>query len=566
MKTKQVAGAGVKAAGENGTFEGYASVFGVKDSYGDVVEPGAFTKSLDEWQSKGRRVPVFYGHRTDDPEMCIGHVVEAVEDDHGLKVRCQLDMELPKAAQTHRMLADGRLGEMSFGYVTRDSEQKSDHLLLKDLELLEVSVVPIGANRATSISNVKGGGHAGAHESKGNSMDAVQIKSKSDRDAAMVKVDALAARVKDGEADDAGKAELAALVEAVQEFDAKVSKALESKALLEAVSALGGEPKPADDEGEKTGAALAGRKYMSFTGRKARAAAGTLSKAMLGGVGVKALVASGSSVVGVPLEDQSPIELQRIPTSLLDVLPVKQHSSPKYRYLKQTARDNRAAPWVSGQKPVSSYGVESVDSELTIVAHISDGLPEYDLMDNAELAGFVEAEMLHGLRQAVEAQVLGGTGTGNNLTGILKSAGIVQQAFVDDLVTTTRKAITVLESAGYLSHVFVLRPESWEAISLQRTTGGAFDLGNVAVDRAAQRLHGVPVVVSTALPAGKGVLLDQSAVRVDADTNGVQVKWGAHGDDFGANLIRVRTEGRFGVSVLRPSGVVEIATAADAGE
>ncbi|OPX12891.1 hypothetical protein [Gordonia sp. i37] len=108
----------------------------------------------------------------------------------------------------------------------------------------------------------------------------------------------------------------------------------------------------------------------------------------------------------------------------------------------------------------------------------------------------------------------------------------------------------------------MLRPDAWEAISLQRANGsGTFDLGNVAVDRAAQRLHGVPVV-SNALPAKKGVLLDGSAVRVDADALGVKVDWGTQGDDFGANLIRVRTEGRFGVSVLRPGGVVQIATAA----
>ena len=560
MKHKQAAGARVKAAGDDGTFEGYASVFGVKDSYGDVVERGAFAQSLTEWAGKGH-VPVFYGHRTDDPEMCIGHVVAAVEDDHGLKVSCQLDMDSPKAAQTHRMLRDGRIGEMSFGYVTRESESKSDHLLLKSLELLEVSVVPIGANRATSISNVKGGGQADVHNSKDATMT-VSVKTAQDRVEAMTKADELAAQAKDGELDSAGKAELSALIEAVKEFDGKVAKALESKALIDAVAALGGEPaKPTDDEGEKAGAALAGRKYMAFSGRKARATAGTLSKAMLGGVGVKSLVSSGSSVTGVPLEDQSPIELQRIPTSLLDVLPVKQHQSATYRYLKQTARDNQAAPWTAGQKPVSAYTVESVDAELSIVAHISEGLNEYDLIDNAELAAFVEAEMLHGLRHAVEAQIVAGDGAGANLTGILETSGIVSQAFDTDPITTARKAITLLEASGFLPHVFVLRPEAWEAISLQRNTGGAFDLGNVAVDRAAQRLHGRPVVVSTALPAGKGILLDQSAVRVDTDTNGVQVKWGTKGDDFGANVIRVRTEGRYGVSVLRPAGVVQIATA-----
>ncbi|GAB18107.1 hypothetical protein GOEFS_046_00630 [Gordonia effusa NBRC 100432] len=555
MLTKQNDAQIKTADSKTGTFEGYASAFGNLDSYGDIVQRGAFARTIAEWARKGH-IPVFYGHRTDDPEMCIGHVVNAVEDDHGLKVTCQLDMDSPKAAQTHRMLAAGRIGEMSIGYVTRDSEQKSDHLLLKDLELLEVSVVPIGANRATSINNVKAG-PAGQH--LGGEHMTVEIKNADQRVDAKAKADELAAQVKSGEITPEGRAELAGLIDAVKEFDAKAAAALESKALIEAVAALGGEPaKP--DEAEK--ATLSSQKFLSFTGRKARATAGTLSQAMLGGVGIKSLVSAGSSAVGVPLEDRSPIEMQRIPTSFLDLLPVKQHDSPKYRYLRQTARNLNAAPWVSGDKAKSTFGVESVDAKLEVVAHISDGLSTYDLLDNAELAAFVEAEMLFGLSQALEAQVLNGSGTEPNLQGILNTNGIVDETYAVDPITTTRKAITKLESSGFAPHVFVLRPEAWEAISLQRASGsGTFDLGNVAVDRAAQRLHGVPVVVSTGLPTKTGVLLDQSSVRVDTDTHGIRVAWGTKGDDFGQNLVRVRTEGRFGVSVLRAGGVVKIGTA-----
>lgn len=336
-------------------------------------------------------------------------------------------------------------------------------------------MVPVGANRATSISNVKDAGQSGDHNPKGDRMN---VKTAQDRAAAMSKADELAAQAKAGELDDAGKTELAGLVEEVKAFDERVSKALESKTLIDAVAALGGEPKTGED-GEKSGEALTGRKYLAFSGRKARAMSGNLSKAMLGGVGTKALVSSGSVVTGTPLENQSPIELQRIPTSLLDVLPVKVHGTPRYRYLRQTSRDNQAAPWTSGAKPESSYGIESVDAELTVIAHVSDGLNEYDVLDNAELAGFVEAEMLHGLRRAVEAQVIGGSGTAPNLRGILNTSGIVVQAFATDLVTTTRKAITALESAAFVPHAFAMAPQVWEAISLQRNTGGSFDLATL---------------------------------------------------------------------------------------
>ncbi|MFI8771287.1 HK97 family phage prohead protease [Gordonia sp. NPDC062954] len=558
MKRSKLAVGEVKAVQDDaGTFEAYVSVFGNVDSVGDVVERGAFAKTLAEWAERGRHVPVYYGHRTDDPDMCVGHVVEAVEDEHGLKASVQIDMDGPKGAQTFRLVKDGRIGECSFGYVVRESERENGHNVLKELELLEVSVVPVGANRATSISNVKGGGESVTEQSKGDDMQ-VKINNRDERAEAKTKADELVAQAKAGELNDEGKAELAGLVEAVQEFDAKAAKALESKALIDAVAALGGEPVQ-DEDGEKA-APVAGRKFLAFSGRKSQAVASKAAKAMLGGIGTKALVSSGSSVVGVPLEDQSPIEQQRIPTSFLDVLPTKQHTSPTYRYLRQTVRDLQAAAWQSGQKATSAVSVESVDGELRVIAHISEGVPEYENYDNAELSAFVEAEMRYGLRQAVEAEVLAGDGTGASMTGILNTSGVQAQAFDTDPITTARKAITVMEAAGYVPHVFVIRPETAEAISLQRNTSGQLDMGNVAVDRAAQRLHGVPYVVSTALPTGKAVLLDQSAVRVDYDAAGVRVKWGTQGDDFGSNLIRLRSELRAGVSVLRAGGVVVLDT------
>lgn len=144
---------------DSGQFTGYASVFDVIDSYGDVVRKGAFTETLAEWSESGRTIPVLYGHDFHDPFSNIGGVVSAEEDDHGLKITAQLDMDNPKAAQVHRLLKEGRLSEMSFAYYVREAAwatfEEKEVYELRDLKLLEVSVVPIGANPATSITDVK---------------------------------------------------------------------------------------------------------------------------------------------------------------------------------------------------------------------------------------------------------------------------------------------------------------------------------------------------------------------------------------------------------------------------
>lgn len=144
---------------EEGQFAAYASVFGNKDSHGDVVVKGAFADTLAKWAARSAEIPLLFGHRMDDPDFNIGHVVEAVEDDHGLLVTAQLDLESPKGAQVYRMLKGRRVDQMSFAYdvaeggpVKRDGDEFYE---LRALDLYEVSVVTIGANQETEILAVK---------------------------------------------------------------------------------------------------------------------------------------------------------------------------------------------------------------------------------------------------------------------------------------------------------------------------------------------------------------------------------------------------------------------------
>lgn len=143
-----------------GEFVGYASVFEVKDSYGDVVRPGAFTDTLAEWASKGDTIPVLYGHDMADPFSNIGGVVAAEQDERGLKVTALLDVEEPKAQKVYKLLKGRRINQMSFAYdivegAPAKNDQWGDYFSLDRLKLYEVSIVPIGANQETEILAVK---------------------------------------------------------------------------------------------------------------------------------------------------------------------------------------------------------------------------------------------------------------------------------------------------------------------------------------------------------------------------------------------------------------------------
>lgn len=148
---------------EEGEFTAYASVFGNKDSYGDVVVKGAFVETLAEWKGSGFPIPLLFGHNMQDPDFNIG-TASAEEDEFGLLTRGKLALDEPKAAQVYRLIKGRRINQMSFAYDvldggwakrTKSDGSEEEFYELRRLKLHEISVVPIGANQETSILSVK---------------------------------------------------------------------------------------------------------------------------------------------------------------------------------------------------------------------------------------------------------------------------------------------------------------------------------------------------------------------------------------------------------------------------
>lgn len=189
----------VKATDESGAlaegqFEAVVSVFGNKDSQGDIVQPGAFTETLAAWAESGDPIPVYYSHRMDDPDYNIGHVLEAKETDEGLWVRAQIDLDAEgsKARQVYRLLKGRRLTQFSFAYDVEDGGfEKGDggeeFYSLRKLKLYEVGPTPIGANQETDLLAVKAA----------KSGRVISAKNEATLREAMASLDAAAKQIKD---------------------------------------------------------------------------------------------------------------------------------------------------------------------------------------------------------------------------------------------------------------------------------------------------------------------------------------------------------------------------------
>ena len=151
LKTMTFA-AEVKAVSDGegvGKITGYGSVFGNVDSYGDVVERGAFTRSLKE-----RGLPVMlWQHNQDEP---IGVWTKATEDEHGLLLEGEINLKVQRGIEAYELAKQGAFKGLSIGYYTVGSNTDKDGLRhLTDLDLFEVSAVTFPANRAANITGVK---------------------------------------------------------------------------------------------------------------------------------------------------------------------------------------------------------------------------------------------------------------------------------------------------------------------------------------------------------------------------------------------------------------------------
>jgi HK97 family phage prohead protease len=134
-----------------GTFSGYASTWDEVDSYGDQVVKGAFKKSLKE---KKAGLPMLWSHQVNEP---IG-LIFGEEDERGLAVRGQFNLEDPLALRIRSHMKQGSVTGLSIGFqtVVEELDKATSVRKLKEIKLWEISPVVFPACLTARVSEVKG--------------------------------------------------------------------------------------------------------------------------------------------------------------------------------------------------------------------------------------------------------------------------------------------------------------------------------------------------------------------------------------------------------------------------
>jgi HK97 family phage prohead protease len=148
----------IKELDDAGKFQGYLSVFNNIDHGGDLVEPGAFTKTLTE----NKAFPLLWAHSAQEPSSVVG-TFAGVEDKHGLLIDGDFFVDMPGGREAYdtvkRLHAKKVRVGLSIGYkATKFEDDKADNQLirrLKEIQLFEGSLTLFPMNDAAVIQNVK---------------------------------------------------------------------------------------------------------------------------------------------------------------------------------------------------------------------------------------------------------------------------------------------------------------------------------------------------------------------------------------------------------------------------
>ena len=149
-----------------GTFAGHGAIFGNRDSFDDVIAPGAFRRTLAEWAQRGQRPAMLLGHGnlfglgTAEDSIPVGQWTRMEEDARGLAVEGQLfALDTQKGKYIYAGLKSGVLSGLSIGFTAvgvKYAEKAGDpNRVLTDVTLHEVSIVTFPANPDARVEQAK---------------------------------------------------------------------------------------------------------------------------------------------------------------------------------------------------------------------------------------------------------------------------------------------------------------------------------------------------------------------------------------------------------------------------
>lgn len=261
------------------------------------------------------------------------------------------------------------------------------------------------------------------------------------------------------------------------------------------------------------------------------------------------------------------VSMERQPLRIRDLLTIVPVQSDAVKYGQQTIRQNNAKIVAEGtKKPYSNYKWEDRTAIIETVAHLAK-LTLQAIADAPRLVAEVESEMRYGYSLCEEDEILNGDATTGHLSGLMHNAtdyAVPAGMETDNIlspVDVLRVAMLQIHLAYAIPDGHVLNPINLAELDLERRDpdkGGGYLFSRPDGDSGVARLWRLPVVESPSMDVGK-FLTGAFKYSVHLyDRQGITVAISTENDtDFEDNKATMRVEGRLGLGVRRPYGLVK---------
>lgn len=273
---------------------------------------------------------------------------------------------------------------------------------------------------------------------------------------------------------------------------------------------------------------------------------------------VKNTVTSGDTTV-FPMQKPGVISGDFAPVTIRQVLPSIGVSSNMVNSLREATWNNSAAGVTqAAAKPESDITFEQYNVPVETVAHwikVSNQL----LADAPAIASYINTRLRDGLAQEVDKQLLNGSGTAPNLSGLTDTGNFTAYSAVSDdlLVDAINRAKYQLWAIGRAPDTVIVNPADWGAMERTREGAGTgMYLYGLPGQFAGVNPFGVRVVMSNNMPSGKFLIGALSTSTMVYNRQGAVIEMGYVNDDFTKNLVTIRAEERLGLGVERPTGIL----------
>lgn len=269
--------------------------------------------------------------------------------------------------------------------------------------------------------------------------------------------------------------------------------------------------------------------------------------------------APGSVGTLVRPDRAAPVELPRRRMTIRALIAPGNTASNAIEYDKETGFTNSAAPVAEGAlKPQSEIQYEEATAPVRTIAHWMRASVQI-LADAPGLRSMIDNRLRYGLAYVEENQLLNGSGTGQNLEGLVTVAtpfaapgGLVAGQMID----TIRLGHLQVALAEYPANGTVLNPIDWAFIEMMKDGEGRYLIGNPQ-GTLSPTLWGLPVVPTQAMGVDKFLVgaFDLAAQIFDRQDATVEVSTEDQ-DNFVRNKVTIRAEERLALAIYREAALV----------